>query len=523
MIFQSQKKHIHGLLLSFSVMFLCYFSASIELWRESAILNVSERPSALIFALEAILFGGVVNLLPFCACLPIIFDGPDPTSVNRKHGIGFNFCLGGIAVTVPFVFHTLIWNLIAVPVNPLQFESHQLQMRGLIGTLYGTAYGIPLYAIFSAGMFLCGGTMALICLASYARTKDPSFSFVLPALTYFGWLKLALDCDWLRLPTPVDLFNEGLTIHSAFSSFIIYLFISLLCAKLYQSSQNRFKETKPNIAGLEKYAQLHDFQKQKNISLFILTIMVLCAREISRVYSKQLVLEYELSVWEYMFMVLSKGAYMPDICIIFLLFQQNKPDFQSIDKYSTKLSFIKDAKTCVQHAAITSGLLLLTALVLSCLVSHEFNRAWTFLSLDTSKPANLLIPQWFAIETTPLFASLLALLIIFLFLLNSGLFLSIARCIHIEFLGWMLYLLGIFGDSIWIETINLKLIPSHCFSLKAILSCSTMQSISGILQIVVYQLYLFVLLILIHFLIDICSKHKHVQIDSTTLSKQPEY
>lgn len=510
MVFQNRKKHVHGLLLSFSVMFLCYFSASIELWKESAILNVSERLSALIFALEAILFGGVVNLLPFCACLPVIFDDPDHASVNKKHGIGFNFCLGGIAVTIPFVFHTLFWNLIAVPVNPLQFESHQLQMRGLISTLYGTAYGIPLYAIFSAGMFLCGGTMALICLASYARTKDPSFSFVLPALTYFGWLKLALDCDWLHLPTPVDLFNEGLTIHSALLSFIIYLSISLLCAKLYHSSQNQLKGTKPNIAGLEKYAQSHDFQRQKKISLFVLTILVLCAREISRVYSKQLILEYELSVWEYLFMVLSKGAYMPDVCITFLLFQHGWPVFPSIETHSTKLAFVKDAKICVQHAAITSGILLLTALVLSCIVSHRFSRAWTFLSLDTSEPVLLLIPQWFAVDTTPLSASLLALLIIFLYLLNSGLFLCIARSIHIEYLGWMLYLLGIFGDSIWLDTINLNLIPSHCFSLKAVLSYSTMQSISGILQIVLYQLCLFVILLLIHFLVDLCSKHNRV-------------
>ena len=57
---------------SMLIMLFCYFSVSIELWVSSLSEKIiAYRPSAFIYALEPILFGGVIYLIPFCACLPI--------------------------------------------------------------------------------------------------------------------------------------------------------------------------------------------------------------------------------------------------------------------------------------------------------------------------------------------------------------------------------------------------------------------------------------------------------------------
>lgn len=111
---------------SFAMLF-CYLCVSIELWISSLSESVvAYRPSAFIYALEPILFGGVIYLFPFCACLPITDRNVDE-QLSKKSALNrilYAFVSGGLAVSLPFLFHMILWNILAIPVNPKQYESH---------------------------------------------------------------------------------------------------------------------------------------------------------------------------------------------------------------------------------------------------------------------------------------------------------------------------------------------------------------------------------------------------------------
>ncbi len=233
-----------GVWLALTVLFLCYFSASINLWISSITEPViAYRPSAFIYALEAILFGGVILVFPFCAYLPIVLNKVmlvnDNSSIMKK--VIYSFVSGGTVVTVPFVLHTIFWNILALPVDPVHYEGHQLQLFGLLNDLYDKCYGIPVYTIFAFGMFLAGGTYAVMYLATSVWLTDRIIAFSIPSIIYLSWLKVSTFCPNLQLPAPVDLFDEGLTIRSGCYLVLIYLAVLLLCSKLYFIAQKKEK------------------------------------------------------------------------------------------------------------------------------------------------------------------------------------------------------------------------------------------------------------------------------------------
>lgn len=231
-----------GTWLAMAVMFLCYFGTSIDLWNSS--INepiIIYRPSAFVYALEPVLFGGVILVFPFCSCLPIAMSR-EMHSLPRicsKRKIVLAFSAGGTAVALPFVLHTIIWNLLALPVNPAVYESHQLQLYGLLNDLYGICYGMPVYAVFTLGMIIGGGTFSVIYLVASTMMKDHIVAFVTPSLIYFGWLKLSTYFSNLQIPAPVDLFNEGLTIGGGLLLLLIYTIILVLCIGLFDWMQRK--------------------------------------------------------------------------------------------------------------------------------------------------------------------------------------------------------------------------------------------------------------------------------------------
>ena len=87
--------------------------------------------------------------------------------------------------------------------------------------------------------------MALIYLVSSVLVKDQISSFIVPSLFYFGWLQLSARCKWIQLPAPVDLFDEGLTVHNAIGSLLIYFCVICLMGKIYQEHVK--KERKDGI------------------------------------------------------------------------------------------------------------------------------------------------------------------------------------------------------------------------------------------------------------------------------------
>ena len=225
-----------GTWLAFAVLFICYFIASNTLWNDSVEMEVVDRPSAFMFCLEPILFGGIIRVFPFCACLPgAMYCGK---ASLKKHPV-LALIMGGIAVTIPFIIHTILWNILAIPSNPDVYPSHELQMFGLLNDLYDKAYGIPIYLIFSVGMFLCGGAFSLIYLFITEWIHNNVAAFVLPGLLYFIWQMISLRFTWLQLPAPMDLFDEGLTIRSACILLFVYTLIIFSCIRKLKTSERQ--------------------------------------------------------------------------------------------------------------------------------------------------------------------------------------------------------------------------------------------------------------------------------------------
>lgn len=220
---------------SFAMLF-CYLCVSIELWISSLSESVvAYRPSAFIYALEPILFGGVIYLFPFCACLPITDRNVDE-QLSKKSALNrilYAFVSGGLAVSLPFLFHTILWNVLAIPVNPKQYESHSLQMFGLLNDLYDKLYGIPVYGIFFAGMFYSAGTYAVMHLLLRSAMKDRIVAFTVPSVLYFLWLKLSVTFAATFFPSPVDLFDEGITVQNIPVSIAIYTVILVTSSVAY--------------------------------------------------------------------------------------------------------------------------------------------------------------------------------------------------------------------------------------------------------------------------------------------------
>ncbi|MBQ6060625.1 MAG: hypothetical protein IJL36_04170 [Clostridia bacterium] len=217
----------NGVWLSLIALTICYFFTSIPLRIESSNMQLSDQPSAFMYSLEPILFGGVIQLFPFCACLPGAMHNRNRYGKLSPARV---FTLGSIATALPFIIHTIVWNILALPSNPAVYSSHELQMFGLLNDLYGIAYGIPVYVIFTFGMILCGGSLALVHQLCVIWLRDQVAAFIFPAVLYFGWLLLSIHFTWLQLPAPMDLFDEGLTIRSGCILMIIYAVIIVFCS-----------------------------------------------------------------------------------------------------------------------------------------------------------------------------------------------------------------------------------------------------------------------------------------------------
>ena len=138
-------------IFSILIMLFCYFSVSIELWVSSLSEKIiAYRPSAFIYALEPILFGGVIYLIPFCACLPITDKNIEVLFHSKSilYKVLYTFVVGGLVVSMPFLLHTILWNVLAIPINPKLYPSHSLQMFGILNDICNHSYGVLVYCIF---------------------------------------------------------------------------------------------------------------------------------------------------------------------------------------------------------------------------------------------------------------------------------------------------------------------------------------------------------------------------------------
>ena len=241
--------------LALGGMLFCLFIVSIPTWIVVDLPNRPEwRSSALVTAVTPVWFGGYMLILPFCSAIASVpaqvedlqsgFAGWQVirSSVKRYVASKATVCaMGGFLVcAIPFWLHAMIWNLIALPVDPMAYPEHALYISGMFGEWYSVAYGLPMYLWIGCGAGLCGSMTALMGLAAAAWIPDQLIAVTFPVVVIFFWsYDLPYVLFGLRLPRPAGLYNDGVTWAKAAQCLIMNGSIALMSLGLYHAGVKR--------------------------------------------------------------------------------------------------------------------------------------------------------------------------------------------------------------------------------------------------------------------------------------------
>lgn len=234
---------------------LCFLMISVPEWIAIDLPNRPEwRSPALVKAVTPVWFGGYMLLLPFCSAIASVPAQVEDlqsgyaqwqairSSVGRYIASKAVVCaLGGFLVcAVSFWLHAILWNFIALPIDPVTYPEHVQYLYGLFGEWYDIAYGLPMYLWIGCGAGLCGSMMALVGLAAAVWIPDQLIAVTLPVVFYFYW---SYDLSYLlfgvALPHPSGLYNAGLTWARARESLLTNGAVSLLALGLYSAGIKR--------------------------------------------------------------------------------------------------------------------------------------------------------------------------------------------------------------------------------------------------------------------------------------------
>lgn len=230
-------------------MVLCFFIISIPEWIDVDLPNRPEwRSPALVKAVTPVWFGGYILLLPFCsaiACVPPQVDDLNSgftqwqgirSSVKRYVMNKVITCmLGGFLVcAVSFWIHAIVWNIIALPIDPITYPEHEQYLNGLFGQWYALAYGLPMYLWIGCGAGLCGSMTALLGLAAAAWIPDHLIAITFPVAIYFFWsYDITYILFGISLPRPSGLYNSYVTWSKTAQCILMNGAISVLALAVY--------------------------------------------------------------------------------------------------------------------------------------------------------------------------------------------------------------------------------------------------------------------------------------------------
>lgn len=237
-------------LTSFLLMLGCFLGMSVPEWIVSVDWGAEFRQSALQQSISGIFFGGVMLLLPFCSCLPTAIHQVDElrTSIMpwklirssiKKYAVRkivSTLFSGGLAVSLAFMIHAILWNFIALPCDIIAHPYHEIGFHPetLYANWYSICYGLPMYISMTLGIFICGAIWAIVALAVSIWIPDKILTITIPICIYyllftgifnylFGW----------RLPHPATLYNDGLTWNEVVSSSLEYIVIFIAAGAIY--------------------------------------------------------------------------------------------------------------------------------------------------------------------------------------------------------------------------------------------------------------------------------------------------
>lgn len=235
--------------LSMAVFFLCLQGFALPNFIHGNIMEPIEyRESALALTLGGIFFGGVLLLLPFCAPMAYATSQVDEL---RSSMMQWGILRGGVAkyalnkmvacflasaasAGIAFAVHAVMWNLLAVPYDPVNFPVHEIGFyeESFFLKWSTISHGLPIFIEVCVGLAFSAGIWSIVALATSVWVPDKLLVVTIPACIYKLWgSALSFYIFGVWLPSPDTLFNDAQTIPTITSALIAYgivLAISIL-------------------------------------------------------------------------------------------------------------------------------------------------------------------------------------------------------------------------------------------------------------------------------------------------------
>ena len=230
--------------ISFIVCFMTLLGYSLAYWIGAVLANewLEYRESALHLSIGGIFFGGFMLLLPFCAAFAHSTSQVDDIcsgmmqwealrgSVFKyvRNKVWTNMLVAAIVTSSAFVLHALLWNMIALPIDPATYPSHTIYFSKecIYYNWYTICHGLPVYIEMAIGIAFTASVWAVVALAIAVWVPDKLLTVTIPSFLYYLWdANVTYYFIGVKVPHPAILFNDGLTIEKAVVSIVSYLAI----------------------------------------------------------------------------------------------------------------------------------------------------------------------------------------------------------------------------------------------------------------------------------------------------------
>ena len=243
-------------LCSFGLLFLCFQGYPIPSWFATLWLEPEFRESAFQLSIGPIFFGSVMLIMPFCASVSHAFSQVEEiqssmmhwrvlrSSVKRYASVKIiaSALSAACSTSLAFIVNAVMWNLIAIPVDPIRYPSHEIGWGEtcLYRKWYLIAHGLPVYAQIAIGIAFSAAIWAVVTLAVAAWIPDRLLAVSVPASIYYLWhLQLPRILFGVDIPHPGTLYNDALTIESALECIAVYAVVFLISLLVYWAGLRR--------------------------------------------------------------------------------------------------------------------------------------------------------------------------------------------------------------------------------------------------------------------------------------------
>jgi hypothetical protein len=243
--------------LSFFVFFLTLQGYALPTFINNLVNEPLEiRESALTLTLGGIFFGGAILLQPFCSPMAHAISQVDDLrsgilrwSVLRSSVVNYvarkaivTFLSASLAIGGAFAIHSLLWNVLALPYNPLAYPNHEVPFaeETLFYAWSHIAYALPIYLQIMLGLAFSAGVWSVTALAAAVWVPDKLLAVTIPACIYQLWSGgLSYYLFGVRLISPSTLFNDWQTPERVKQALIAYGVLLVISLAVYYAGVKR--------------------------------------------------------------------------------------------------------------------------------------------------------------------------------------------------------------------------------------------------------------------------------------------